>query len=204
MCFTDPTAEVASSSSETANQPEPTYIRLSSISPPPPPALSPRLKSTIQPLPPSSSFFLPVFNTAIWQGEADQHGPTALQRAARSVSLSWCCWESRPWESPAWCCASSKASSTSTRRAPSEVRGDGVFSCVLLDFQLSVLFLFCLQTCSTIAACVFRVSAGTCSDKQIVVQFYHKSNCTFLIISSPMCYKQFLFPNYLVLTVKSL
>lgn len=81
---------------------------------------------------PSSPPAPSIFHTAIWRGEVDRHGPTALLQAARSVSLSSCCWENRLWESPAWCCASSKASSTSTKRAPSEVREPFFHMCVFL------------------------------------------------------------------------
>lgn len=66
----------------------------------------------------------PHLHTGLWQGEAERRGPTAQQWATRSASLSWCCWANRQWESPVWCCALSKASSTNTRRAPLEVRQD--------------------------------------------------------------------------------
>lgn len=44
------------------------------------------------------------------------------QQPIRSASSNWCYWGSRRWASPAWCCASSKASFMNSRRAPSEVR----------------------------------------------------------------------------------
>ena len=95
----------------------------------------PRLQPPLQPLPltslrpphppradPSSCLRRAV-RSAPWQVEEDRHGPTAQLRATRSASSSWCCWESQRWASLVWCCASLKASSTSTRRAPSEVSG---------------------------------------------------------------------------------
>lgn len=57
-----------------------------------------------------------------WRGEVDQRGPTVPPPSGtKYASSNWSCWESLPWASPAWCCVSSKASSTSIRRAPLEV-----------------------------------------------------------------------------------
>lgn len=68
---------------------------------------------------------------------AARAGPTARRRRLiRASSSSLCCWASRQWASPAWCCALSKANFTNSRRAPSEVRSH-------LFFQDQVFF-FCI------------------------------------------------------------
>jgi len=120
LCFPAPTGEVSCSSGSSTC--------LNSTPPSPDPRTEPKVNRT------SSLFSQLLLLSRIsppWQGEADQRGPTAPQQATRSASLSSCCWGSQRWESPAWCCALSKASSTSTRRAPSEVR-TSVFSRITL------------------------------------------------------------------------
>lgn len=52
----------------------------------------------------------------------EQPGLTAPRWPTKSASLSWCCWGSQRWASPAWCCALSKASFMNFRRAPLGVR----------------------------------------------------------------------------------
>lgn len=123
MClvFPAPTGEATSLSPVCLPKPNPRPSCLASPSPHQPPQQASR--PPVDQIPPSSpGSFLPISGTVLWQGEAEHRGPTARRRATRSASSSWCCWGNRQWESPAWCCASSKASSMSTRRAPSEVR----------------------------------------------------------------------------------
>lgn len=57
----------------------------------------------------------------LWAPEGAVAAPTAHSHRPRYASSSWCCWGTWLWASPAWCCASSRASLMSSRRRPSEV-----------------------------------------------------------------------------------
>lgn len=99
----------------------PDYLSLSRPCPPRSsvdPGLGPLSYPVRTPLRSSQPSPLLLSGLLAWRGEVDQRGPTVPPPSGtKSASLNWSCWESLPWASPAWCFVSSKASSTSTRRA---------------------------------------------------------------------------------------
>lgn len=86
-----------------------------------------------------------------WRGEVDQRGPMVPPPSGtKYASSNWSCWESLPWASPAWCCVSSKASSTSIRRALLEVSQSVFMSKLILSIDGWISSHLWIWICTTI------------------------------------------------------